>query len=150
MHTPMPRNVLKRSFEVRRPSMKATTIFLGVCLCCAAGCDQRPVSPTNSGAPGATAPDNTATNVRDRAGDAKTALDQNENQADIDITAGIRKRVVDSPMSINAHNIKIITQDKKVTLRGPVDSADEKQQIERIAHDVAGEANVDNQLEIAF
>jgi hyperosmotically inducible periplasmic protein len=92
--------------------------------------------------------DNTEVNVRDRSNAAKTPIDQNENQKDIDITANIRKRVVDTKMSINAQNVKIITQDGKVTLRGPVKSADEKAQIEKLAHEVAGPANVDNQLEV--
>ena len=92
--------------------------------------------------------DNTAINERDRSTAAKTPLDQKENQKDIDITASIRKRVVDSKMSSNAQNSKIITQDGKVTLRGPVKSNDEKQQIEEIAIDVAGTGNVDNQLEV--
>ena len=63
--------------------------------------------------------DNTEVNVRDRSEAAKTPIDQNENQKDIDITANIRKRVVDTKMSVNAQNVKIITQDGKVTLRGP-------------------------------
>ena len=92
--------------------------------------------------------DNTAVNERDRAADVKTPIDQNENQKDINITADIRKRVVDTKMSVNAQNVKIITQDGKVTLRGPVKTADEKQQIEDIAHDVAGTDNVDSQLEV--
>ena len=92
--------------------------------------------------------DNTEVNVRDRTDAVKTPIDQNENQKDIDITANIRKRVVDTKMSVNAQNVKIITQDGKVTLRGPVKSEEEKTQIEKMAHEVAGAANVDNQLEI--
>ena len=92
--------------------------------------------------------DNTAVNKRDRDGVAKTPLDQNENKVDIGITADIRKRVVDTKMSINAQNVKIITQEGKVTLRGPVKTADEKNQIEEIARSVAGEKNVDSQLEV--
>ena len=64
------------------------------------------------------------------------------------MTASIRKRVVDTKMSVNAQNVKIMTQDGKVTLRGPVKSEDEKIQIDKIAHEIAGPANVDNQLEI--
>ena len=60
--------------------------------------------------------DNTAINDRDRSDAAKTPIDQNENQKDIDITASIRKQVVDKKMSTNAENSKIITQDGKVTL----------------------------------
>ena len=92
--------------------------------------------------------DNTDVNERDRNGAAKTPLDQNENKQDIGITAEIRKRVVDTKMSVNAQNVKIITQDGKVTLRGPVKSAEEKKQIEDIAHAVAGAGKVDSQLEI--
>lgn len=92
--------------------------------------------------------DNTVVNERDRASTAKTPIDQNENQKDIDITASIRKRVVDTKLSTNAHNSKIITQDGKVTLRGPVASQEEKDAIEVIAVDVAGQGNVDNQLEV--
>ena len=92
--------------------------------------------------------DNTEVNVRDRSDAVKTPIDQNENQKDIDITANIRKRVVDTKMSVNAQNVKIITQDGKVTLRGPVKSEEEKTQIEKMAHEVAGPANVDNQLEV--
>ena len=92
--------------------------------------------------------DNSAVNERDRSSTAKTPIDQNENQKDIDITASIRRQVVAKQMSTNAHNSKIITQDGKVTLRGPVQSNEEKQQIEEIAIDVAGKGNVDNELEV--
>jgi len=104
----------------------------------------------NSGtyAPEDTRKDNTAVNQRDRSPDAKSPIDQNENQKDVDTTANIRKRVVDTDMSTNAKNSKIITQDGKVTLRGPVATEDEKKQIEQIAVDVAGAGNVDNQLEV--
>ena len=92
---------------------------------------------------------NTGVNVRDRGTAAKTPLDQNENKADIKITAEIRKRVVDTKMSSDAHNVKIITQDGKVTLRGPVKSEQEKQKIEEIALAVAGADKVDSQLDVA-
>ena len=92
---------------------------------------------------------NTGVNVRDRNSTAKTPLDQNENRADIKITADIRKQVVAEKMSTDAHNVKIITQDGKVTLRGPVNTEQEKQTIEDIALAVAGTDKVDNQLEVA-
>lgn len=93
--------------------------------------------------------DNTGVNVRDRDSTAKTPFDQNENQTDIGITAKIRSQVVETEMSTNAHNVKIMTANGKVTLRGPVESLNEKKQIEAIAVAVAGEGNVDNQLEVA-
>ena len=52
-------------------------------------------------------------------------------------------------LSNYAHNIKIITQGGKVTLRGPVRSEDEKNSLEAKAVAVAGQENVTNQLEIA-
>jgi osmotically-inducible protein OsmY len=92
---------------------------------------------------------NTGVNVRDRASTAKTPIDQKENKADLKITADIRKQVVDEKMSVDAHNVKIITQDGKVTLRGPVKTEEEKQRIEEIAAAVAGADRVDSQLEVA-
>lgn len=92
--------------------------------------------------------DNTAMNERDRSDAAKTPINQNENQKDIDITADIRSRVVDTEMSTNAHNVKIITQAGKVTLRGPVKSSEEKAQIDEIATKVAGKGNVINELDV--
>ena len=122
-----------------------------------AGCDNsnRPVPSSTSRAPSnasgrATEPDNTAVNKRDRDADAKTPIDQKENQQDITITADIRKQIVaHDDMSVNARNVKIITADGKVTLRGPVDSTSERDIIEKIARDVVGKDNVDNQLEVA-
>jgi osmotically-inducible protein OsmY len=104
-------------------------------------------SPVNN----QTAPDNTAVNRRDADMErTKTPIDQNENQADVKTTAEIRKRIVDTPdLSVNARNAKIITASGKVTLRGPVDSEGEKELLAKIAVAVAGEGNVDNQLEIA-
>jgi hyperosmotically inducible periplasmic protein len=113
------------------------------------GCD-RPATGGRSATDGSSSvqPDNTAVNVRDRDRDAKTPIDQNENQADVNTTANIRKQVVDTKMSVTAQNAKIITQNGKVTLRGPVDSQEEKQKIEEIARSVAGAGNVDSQLEV--
>jgi len=91
---------------------------------------------------------NTAVNARDRESTAKTPIDQNENKPDIRITADIRKQVVDTKMSVNAQNVKIITQDGKVTLRGPVNTEAEKQRIEEIATTVAGANKVESHLEV--
>jgi osmotically-inducible protein OsmY len=93
--------------------------------------------------------DNTAQNKRDANGElTKTPTDQQENKKDIEITGAIRKRVTDTEASVNAQNVKIITQDGKVTLRGPVKNDTEKQMIERIAKEVAGDGNVENLLEV--
>jgi osmotically-inducible protein OsmY len=123
-----------------------------MCVVCAAvGCDntKRPATPNaNNPNPATTPKDNTAVNERDQSDTNKTPIDQNENQKDIDVTANIRERVVATKLSVNAQNVKIITQDGKVTLRGPVKTAEEKQQIEQIATDVAGAGNVESQLEV--
>lgn len=95
-------------------------------------------------------PDNTKKNERDRDSAAKTPMDQNENKGDIDITASIRKAVMDDDdLSTTAKNCKIITADGVVTLRGPVASEDEKATIADLAKDVDGVKSVDNQLEVA-
>lgn len=92
---------------------------------------------------------NTERNVRDRA-DTLTPLDQGQDQADIDITANIRRALVDDDaLSTNAQNVKVITNDGVVTLRGPVASAKEKAAIEAKAKAAPGVTRVDNQLEVA-
>jgi hyperosmotically inducible periplasmic protein len=95
-------------------------------------------------------PDNTASNMRDRDNSTLTPLDQGNSQADIDITAQIRKAVIATDgMSMDAKNVKIITMNGHVTLRGPVNTVDEKRQIGDIANRIAQSSNVDNQLEVS-
>lgn len=94
--------------------------------------------------------DNTKKNERDRDGDTVTPEDQAENDADRSITQRIRQAVVDKDgLSVNAKNVKIMTANGVVTLRGPVQSAGEKSSIASIAQATAGVSRVDNQLEIA-
>jgi hypothetical protein len=77
-----------------------------------------------------TAPDNTGRNVRDRGGATLTPGDQSESEADRTLTQQIRKAVVaDDSLSTMAKNIKIITVDGIVTLRGPVQSPQEREAI---------------------
>ncbi len=95
------------------------------------------------------APDNTKTNERDKKGTAPTPLDQGESQSDLAITQKIRQAVVgDHSLSFDAKNVKIITRNGKVTLRGPVSSNEERTAIQSAAQKVAGAGNVDNQLEL--
>lgn len=95
------------------------------------------------------AADNSSVNTRDRDPAAKTPIDQNENEADIKITADIRKRVLEQPdFSVNARNVKIITAEGKVTLRGPVTTEAERDTINKIAQEIAGQDKVDSQLEV--
>ncbi|HBC76755.1 MAG TPA: hypothetical protein DC017_18275 [Candidatus Wallbacteria bacterium] len=94
-------------------------------------------------------PANTATNVRDRNDQTLTPLDQGSSTTDVEITTKIRRSIIDdSKMSVNARNVKIITIDGKVTMRGPVNTADEKSRINEIAEQAAKPGNVDNQLEV--
>jgi osmotically-inducible protein OsmY len=93
--------------------------------------------------------DNTARNVRDRNDATLTPFDQGNSKADVDTTAQIRKEISASEnMSVSGKNVKIITKDGQVTLRGPVDSAQEKRLIGEIANRIARSGNVDNQLEV--
>jgi osmotically-inducible protein OsmY len=97
----------------------------------------------------ATPADNTAKNERDRSGETKTSGDQSENPADIKITAAIRRAVVgDGSLSMTAKNVKIITANGVVTLRGPVNTAEEKAKIAQLATANAGKAKIENQLEV--
>ena len=96
------------------------------------------------------APDNTGVNERDRNDAAKTAGDQSESEADRGISQAIREAVVgDDSLSTNGKNVKIITANGVVTLRGPVGNQAEKDKIAAKASQVAGVTSVDNQLEIA-
>ncbi len=93
--------------------------------------------------------DNTRKNERDRAGETKTPVDQSNSPEDLKITQVIRQAVVkDKSLTMTAKNVKIITAGGQVTLRGPVNSAEEKMKIEKLAKGAAGEAKVDNQLEV--
>ena len=106
--------------------------------------------PTGSSDTSARSADNTGKNERDRAASAQTSGDQGGSEADRQVTQQIRKRIVDdSKLSMTAKNVKIITQDGTVTLRGPVKSSQEKTEIAAIAQKVNGVKRVDNQLEIA-
>jgi osmotically-inducible protein OsmY len=107
-----------------------------------------PVVNTDTAAAPTTQPDNTAINTRDRAQDAVTAGTAGQGQADVDIAANIRKQIMNGKMSVAAQNTKIICLSGKVTLRGPVNTQDEKDTIGTIATTVAGSSNVDNQLEV--
>jgi hyperosmotically inducible periplasmic protein len=97
-----------------------------------------------------TPPDNTKVNKRDRAKGAATADQQKENAGDLEITQKIRRGLMDDKsLSTYAHNVKVVTQDGQVTLKGPVRTEDEKKSVEAKATEVAGAGHVVNQLSIA-
>jgi osmotically-inducible protein OsmY len=94
-------------------------------------------------------PDNTATNERDRSGETKTSGDQLNSSADLKTTQAIRQALMkDDELSMTAKNIKVITANGHVTLRGPVKTAQEKAKIDQLAKSAAGGAQIDNQLDV--
>jgi osmotically-inducible protein OsmY len=95
------------------------------------------------------AADNTKTNERDRGANEPTADQQKDNRSDRDTTQQIRRSIVnDKALSTYAHNVKIITQHGQVTLKGPVQSEDEKKAIEAKAAEIVGENKVSSELSV--
>lgn len=120
-------------------SLLGATLFLSASL--VAGSVQQDQQP---------APDNSKTNQGDASKGAVTAEQQKMNPADRNISRQIRSAIYkDKSLSMYAHNIKVITQDGKVTLKGPVRTEDEKAGIQAKAAAVVGAENVTNQLEVA-
>jgi hyperosmotically inducible periplasmic protein len=94
-------------------------------------------------------PDNTTTNQRDRSGKTKTSGDQSNSSADLKTTQAIRQALMkDGELSTSAKNIKVITANGHVTLRGPVKTAQEKAKIDQLAKSAAGGAQIDNQVDV--
>ena len=97
------------------------------------------------------APDNTKVNQRDRDSSQPTADRQKDKRSDREITQQIRQAVMkDSSLSSSsyAHNVKIVSQNGMVTLKGPVRSEEDKQSIAAKAAEVVGADKVTNQLEV--
>jgi hyperosmotically inducible protein len=98
----------------------------------------------------APAADNSAMNQRDRGHETLTPMDQSSKPTDVNMTREIRRAIVkDDQLSMDAKNIKIITVDGAVTLRGPVKTEQETADIAAKAAQLAGDSNVHNQLEVA-
>ncbi|MFZ1141247.1 MAG: BON domain-containing protein [Candidatus Sulfotelmatobacter sp.] len=97
----------------------------------------------------APASDNTRMNQRDRNPNEPTADQQLNNRSDRDITQQVRKAIDgDKSFSTYAHNVKVITQNGQVTLKGPVRSEEEKRAVEAKAAEVAGEGKVTSELTV--
>jgi osmotically-inducible protein OsmY len=124
---------------MRRIVKQSRSVLLLLCLTAAVGIvsaqDQQPA-----------APDNTKQNKTQ----GMTADNQKEDKADRTTTQKIRKAILaDKSLSSYAHNIKVITANGTVTLKGPVRSDEEKSAIEAKATEIAGAGNVTSELTVA-
>jgi len=114
-----------------------TAAVLALTLSCATAQDKKPDA------------DNTDRNKQDQDGKTKTPMDQSNAPEDIKLVAKIRKMVVDDKsLSATAKNCKIITNSGRVTLRGPVNTAEEKSIVEAHAVMSAGKDKVESHLEV--
>jgi len=115
-------------------------LALGIaCVSVVAACDRAESKSAN----------NTKVNDRDLNSDTATPTTQGNAESEVKITADIRRSVVgDDSLGFDAKNVKIVTVGTKVTLRGPVASAEEKTAINGYAKKAAGVTDVDDQIEI--
>jgi len=108
-----------------------------------------PIPQDPATASDATDADNTKRNSSEQNKNTDTAEKQSNSKDDLALTQKVRQAVMkDGSLSMNAKNVKIIAQDGKVTLKGPVDSQQEKDTIGTEAGEIAGKDKVDNQLEV--
>jgi len=107
------------------------------------------VYPADTNQSSAQKPDNTGVNARDRSDGGLTATDQGASDSDREISRSVRNAIMGrDDLSTTAKNIKIITREGKVTLRGPVNSEVEQKAMAEIAQGISGVTSVDNQLEV--
>ena len=130
----MKRNTIYRSFVLTGLLLLCGTLMLAQ------------DSSTEQNAP---ASDNTKMNQRDRNPNEPTADQQQNNRSDRDITQQVRQAIMsDKTFSTYAHNVKVITQNGQVTLKGPVRSDDEKRAVEAKAAAIAGDGKVTSELTV--
>ena len=123
--------------------MKHSKIILTTLFCVAAVISYGQTPDTS------TKPDNTKVNRRDRNAGEATADQQKVNATDQDLTKRIRQSIMsDKSLSTYAHNIKIISQNGTVTLKGPVKSDDEKKAVMAKTVAVAGTEKVTDQISV--
>jgi hyperosmotically inducible periplasmic protein len=93
--------------------------------------------------------DNTNRNSSGENKNTDTAEKQSNSKDDLSLTQKIRQAVMkEGSLSMNAKNVKIIARDGNITLKGPVDSQQEKDTIGTKAGEIAGKDKVDNRLEV--
>lgn len=91
---------------------------------------------------------NTGINKRDRDDKNLTPMDQMNNKSDLNVTQEIRQALMKGEFSMDAQNIKVITRNGKVTLRGPVKTAAELERINALVKAMPGIKSIDNQLQV--
>lgn len=88
-------------------------------------------------------------NKRDRNKGEPTADQAKEKSSDRETMRKIRRAIVsDKSLSTYAHNVKVISEQGKITLKGPVHSEEEKRAVEAKAVEVAGAGSVTNELTV--
>ncbi|NDP47025.1 MAG: BON domain-containing protein [Sulfuriferula multivorans] len=91
---------------------------------------------------------NTGINKRDRDDKTLTPMDQMNNPSDLKITQEIRQALMKDEFSMDAKNIKVITRNGAVTLRGPVTTTAELEKISARVKTMPGIKSIDNQLQV--
>jgi hyperosmotically inducible periplasmic protein len=120
-------------------------LFMSLMCLTLVACDRQPKALSNEDKDN----DNTEKNMRDRDSAELTPMDQSESASDIKITQSLRQAIMaDKYLTMNAKNIKIITIQGVVTLRGPVGSPAEVEMIAKKASAVQGVTKVNNELEV--
>jgi hyperosmotically inducible protein len=124
-------------------------IFVSMLVVYSSQGQQAKATPSNPAASDSTEADNTQRNSSEQNKDTNTAEKQSSSKDDLALTQKIRQAVMkDGSLSMNAKNVKIIAQNGKITLKGPVESQQEKDAIATKAGEIAGKDNVDDQLEV--
>ena len=131
-------------------SMKAAILALSVlAVACSSNNRTNDQAGYQQNPPANTQADNTAQNKVDQHGTMPEPMDQGTSETDMTITTVLRKAITsDETLSMNAKNVKIVTRDGVVTLRGPVETNAERAAIEAAANAVSGVRRVDSYLEV--
>jgi len=93
-------------------------------------------------------PDNSAENKKPENKDVMVPTDQGNSDRDVQITKDIRSAIVATDLSFNAKNVKIITKDENVVLKGVVESKEEHDSVLKIAQDHANSAKITDELKV--
>ena len=124
-------------------------LFASILIAYSSQGQQATPTPRDPTASDSTEADNTKRNASEQNKNTDTAEKQSNSKDDLALTQKIRQAVMkDGSLSMNAKNVKIIAQDGKITLKGPVDSQQEKDTIAAKAGEIAGKDKVENQLEV--